>query len=238
MTQRTPYHEGHDLFVDALLSAPDDAPVPACPSWDVHDLLAHQVLQLEAAHDGTFPFEDAMSAIVAPTPEERVQALQRQERWIATGVARARSAARDGLLARWGDLTDNAVPQALGGLFPDLAVHLYDLLGALHSTQHRHHDLIAAALEFWTPFAIERVRLDTGCNIRVDIADPREGRSRQRDCLDGDVIVTASAFELLRVVTGRRARSQAAGVLQWSVLDDRIVAALPLYGWRAAPLNE
>lgn len=53
--------------------------VPACPGWDAHDLVAHQVHQLSGARDGSFPVQDSVDAMVAVKVDERQAARARQD---------------------------------------------------------------------------------------------------------------------------------------------------------------
>src|SRR4051794_40090948 len=151
-----------DHFVAALGSTPERARVPACPLWDAHDLLAHLVHQLQAANDGTFPVDDAMDALTAPTSAEGSRALERQEAWIETGVEALRLRPKETLVEYWQRLAEGALPQALAALAPDIVVHLFDLLGVKGDRRYRDEPFVAGALRFWAPVAIDRVRSATG----------------------------------------------------------------------------
>jgi hypothetical protein len=179
MEQHT-YLRAMRLFVEAVADGPLDCVVPACEGWDVHDLLAHQVHQLQGAIDGTFPFDDALTRLAAPDAGERAQAADRQETWIGAGVHGLRSRDANRLLDQWQDLIAVAPEGALDALAPDLTVHLFDLLGALGRTAHRTDPIVANALRFWAPFA--------------GVVPEESGMSE---------------FELLRAITGRRSRRQA-----------------------------
>lgn len=226
------YGEARALFVEALDSVHSAARVPACPAWSVVDLLAHQVHQLAGAGDGTFPVLDALAALVAPTADERRAASARQQDWIARGVQRWRRRPVPSLVEEWAALADDAPEIALAGLLPDLAVHLFDLLGAAGNRSHRDHPLVVDALRFWLGQADARVRLAGPGGLRLVIDHgPSIGEP------DAELTVSGSGFELLRTITGRRSRSQRA-LLRWTPDTTGAVEPVALYGWRDIPLDE
>ena len=217
------YVRARTLFVEALEAVQADDRVPACPAWTVHDLLAHQVHQLAGACDGTFPLAEAIAALSAATSDERGTALRRQQAWIDDGVRSLRARDIGDLVDAWADLTDDAPAIALEGLLPDLAVHLFDLLGVVGDRSHRSDPLVFAALRFWAAQADARVRLAGGDGLRLVVHDgPSIGEA------DAEVNASGTAFELLRTITGRRSRQQCR--------DE--VDAIAVYGWRDTPLDE
>jgi hypothetical protein len=197
---RETYLRAKDLFMEVLADADPTTPVPACPAWTVHELLAHQVHQLRGALDGSFPIADALAALVPADASVRRAAEDRQAAWIDDGVAALRSLSVRELMDEWSALADGAPDAVLDGLVPDIVVHLYDLLGATGSTAHRDDPIVIEALRFWAGQA--------GTQLP-----------------EGDAIL---AFELLRIITGRRSRDQALSV----------PVDVALYGWRATPLHE
>jgi uncharacterized protein (TIGR03083 family) len=178
------YRRAMESFVDALAEAEDDSPVPACPEWTVRDLLAHQVHQLAAACDGSFPLEDAMTRLAAPDARHRREAGERQDAWIAAGLDGRKAQTRQQLVDEWTSLVEHAPDIVLEALVPDVVVHLYDLLGAIGRRANRDDEMVAEALRFWAAQA----------NYEPSADD--------------------SAFELLRAITGRRSRSQAPALPQ------------------------
>ena len=132
--------------------------VPACPGWDVHDLVAHQVHQLSSASDGSFPVQDSLDAMVAVEVGERQAARARQDQWTAEGVRARRETPVEVLIAELRRLADQASAAALSALFPDVAVHLFDLLGAGGSSAYRDHAFVIPALRFWKRFAGMRLQ--------------------------------------------------------------------------------
>jgi hypothetical protein len=173
------YRRAMVLFIEALAVAEDGMPVPACPAWTVRDLLAHQVHQLAAACDGSFPITDAMARLTAPEVSERREAGARQDAWIGKGLDARRGHSTAALIEEWTSLVALAPDEVLDALVPDVVVHLHDLLGAIGSRAHRSDAMVEEALRFW---AAQAKYEPTG---------------------------DESAFELLRSITGRRSRSQA-----------------------------
>lgn len=224
-----PYGAASALFVDLVATADPHVVVPACPAWTVSDLLAHQVHQLAGAVDGSFPVADAHAALVAPTAAERAVARANQDRWIGAGIAARRRQGTDDLLLDWGRLAATAHPRARDALLPDLVVHLFDLLGALGDASHRDHVLVVDALLFWAAQADARHRSCTGRALRLVVPDGVTIGATT----DHTDEVHGSAFELLRTITGRRARTEIDIAAEPDTLD-----CLALYGWRETPLQE
>jgi hypothetical protein len=174
------YDRAKSRFVAALSCCNPTDLVPACPAWTVHDLLAHQVHQLRAAVDGSFPLEDAMAAIRAEDRSARAAARERQERWIRDGVRCLRARTPSLLVDDWDDACRQSDPAIRGALVPDIVVHLFDLFGVTRTRELRDDPMVAEALAFWV------------------------------SQLPGSVIQEMDDdFELLRVVTGRRSKEQA-----------------------------
>jgi hypothetical protein len=177
------YEAARRRFTTCVRDADPTATIPACPAWNVRELVAHQVHQLSGALDGSFPIVDAVDRLSAADASTRFAAAERQEAWIRSGVAewRAQSA------------------EVLNALVPDVVVHLLDLEAVTHTRDERDDALVALALEFWS--SVAGASIPTGAKDR---------------------------FELLRVITGRRSRSQAPGMAE----------SVALYGWRETDLVE
>jgi uncharacterized protein (TIGR03083 family) len=230
------YLHAHKVFLESLASVGDTLPVPACPGWDVHDLVAHQVHQLQAACEGDFPLLDSITAISAPDPGDRSLALARQENWIAGGLRARREVSVDALVNQWATIEAEAPPDVLAALVPDIAVHLFDLLGASRSRAHRDAPIVVAALRFWAPYAINLVRREAKRELGL-VLDGGQEPSGTIGGAEADVVVAATPFELLRTVTGRRSLDQAIG-LTWKPRDDAVIERFSVYGWRTWGLDE
>src|SRR5207237_815411 len=72
---------------------------------------------------------------------------------------------------------------------------------------HRRGPFVLEAARFWARYADTRLRLAGHGGLRLDL----DGAARVGD-MNADVVVAGTAFELLRVLTGRRSRAQADAV--------------------------
>jgi uncharacterized protein (TIGR03083 family) len=226
------YLDVRNVFVGEAASIEATAGVPACPGWDVHDLLAHQVHQLSSACDGTFPVRDALDAIVAAESRRRA-ARTRQDRWVAGGVAARRDVSIARLTAEWDALTPGAPAAALAALLPDLAVHLFDLLGAAGRPGHRDDPFVVPALLFWARYCEVRLERAGRGPLRLELA----GGAGSIGPVDAPLVVAGTPFELLRSMVGRRSARQAEA-LRWEGADAVARESFSVYGWRADDLVE
>ena len=210
--------------------------VPACPGWDVHDLVAHQVHQLSGACDGTFPVQDALDAIAGADSARRREARAGQDSWAARGVAGRRGVPIPELIGEWDALATGAPTGALAGLFPDLAVHFFDLLGSVERTGFRDEAFVVPALRFWFRYCEIRLRQVGRGPLRLELVTT-SGRERPIGPMDASLVVAGTPFELLRSVVGRRSVSQV-DALRWDGADEVAREYFSVYGWRTDDLNE
>jgi uncharacterized protein (TIGR03083 family) len=230
------YLDLRHLFVGQAGAIEATAGVPACPGWDVHDLVAHQVHQLSSACDGTFPVRDALDAIVGAEPERRRSARTRQDRWVAGGVAALRSAPIAQLTAEWHALARGAPTAALAALFPDLAVHFFDLLGSVGHAGYRDEPFVVPALRFWARNCEIRLQQAGRGPLRLELAATSESEDPIGP-VDAPLVVAGTPFELLRSMVGRRSARQA-DALRWEGADDVARECFSVYGWRVDDLDE
>ena len=112
------YHETRRR-VTALVRELDDAdferPVPACPAWDVHDLLSHMSGIPDALANGNYPSGDTQAWLDALVEERKdVPVEELLDRWAAT----------DGKI-------DDLVDSSGGQMLADVVSHEHDLRGAV-----------------------------------------------------------------------------------------------------------
>jgi uncharacterized protein (TIGR03083 family) len=131
--------------VGTLAPADEQRPVPACPDWDVHDLVAHMVGIPVALTTGNLPSGEFQG-------------------WLDGLVADRRDVPLDALLAQWQGC-DGALDDLLGGgaggpLLSDVCVHEHDLRGALDRPGARDSPELAyvlpIVLESFAPALAER----------------------------------------------------------------------------------
>ncbi len=230
------YLDLRGLFVSQAMRIEATTEVPACPGWDVHDLVAHQVHQLSSARDGTFPLHDALNAIVGADADHRQAAQARQDRWIAAGVAARRVVPVAELAAEWDVIAVGAPAAALAGLFPDLTVHFFDLLGSVRRTGYRDEPFVVAALGFWARNCDIRLQQAGRGPLRLEL-DETSGSVESIGRVDAPLVVAGTSFELLRSIVGRRSRRQA-DALRWEGADDVAREWFSVYGWRIDDLDE
>jgi uncharacterized protein (TIGR03083 family) len=230
------YLDLRDLFVSQAESIEATAGVPACPAWDVHDLVAHQVHQLSSACDGTFPVQDALDAMVGADADRRQAARARQDRWVAAGVGARRVVPIAELSAEWEVLALDAPAAVLAGLFPDVAVHFFDLLGSVGRTGYRDEPFVVSALRFWVGNCEVRLQQARRGPLRLELEEIA-GSVETIGPVDAPLVVAGTPFELLRSIVGRRSRRQA-DALQWEGADELARECFSVYGWRVDDLDE
>ncbi len=165
--------------------------VPACPEWNVHDVLAHLVGVTDDALSGRL---DGAST----------------DPWTAAQVDKRRHRSLPELLEEWeetGPRLDEAIAgigAAANQLVFDTATHEHDLRHALGSAGARDADSTRIAFEFvlgrWSEnflaHGFEPLRLNAGATT----AEAGEGVPV--------AIVSMSQFEALRALSGRRSVNQ------------------------------
>jgi uncharacterized protein (TIGR03083 family) len=211
MTQRREvgdlYRSGR-LRIEQMLGAlePDRwaVPVPACPGWDVHAVLAHLVGVVEDSGAGRLNGP--------PGPEQT-----------AAEVARHGSTPPDELLWRWTELSPpfERVLSA-GSIWPaffDVLSHEHDLHGALGTVGDRDGDVVLVAkllvrgVDMGRPFQV-----DTGEVVLTSSVPGEE-----------PLVLRASAFEVFRLRMGRRSRAQVLA-MDWSEDPGDLVDRLFVFG--------
>ncbi len=157
-------------------------PVPSCPEWTVHDLLAHNVAIPAAIAVGDLPAGD-------------------QQAWLDGLLAARRGQPVAELAAEWAGLDEviGGVLSATAVLLDDLATHEHDLRAAVGRPDHTalEADLVLpAALEAISAGLVER-------GLGAVVVEAPEGTWSSHDAEPGWTI-RASAWEAFRTVGSRR----------------------------------
>lgn len=166
------------------------APVPACPGWDVHAVVAHMVGMVE----------DAAAGDLAGPPDPAQTARE---------VERHRDTAPSALLERWTELAppfEAVVSSAsIWPAFFDVLSHEHDLCSALGEAGPRGDDVDLAAKLLVRGVQLDRpLHVDTGDAVLVSTGG------------DGEpLVLRTSAFEAFRLRMGRRSRAQVLA-MDWS----------------------
>ena len=210
------YRSSRARLTDLLTGLdPDDwsAPVPACPGWDVRDVVAHLVGVIEDSDNGLLD---------GPPPPEQT----------ADEVARHRDQDTSALLDRWEELAPpfeeliSAV--SIWPAFFDVLSHEHDVHGALGSTGDQDHPEVRLAAKLLVRGA------DLGRPFVVDTGtDQLTSAVREGDPL----VLRTSAFEAFRLRLGRRSRSQVLA-LDWSEDPGDLVDRLFVFGPAEVDLSE
>ena len=174
-------------------------PVPACPAWTVHDVIAH------------------LSGVIDDILAGRLDGVATDPWTEAQVVARKDASVRE-MLADWGEKAPQveAMVDGFGGpgrqLVADVVTHEHDLRGALETPGAHESDAVDIGLDFVAPgFVASASRLGLPA-VEVRATDGRRWSSG-----DGPAEVTliAGPYDLLRSFTGRRSPAQI-GKLDWS----------------------
>ncbi len=216
--------------------------VPATPDWRVVDVVAHVTGIASDAAEGSFPpglnlleqFRDA--AVVAIRDE------------FAEGhVQLRRGRTPDEVVAEWGAIEPELLGRFAADAPPerrlpmgwdaivvtDLCIHADDVAGALGTAPQRGSAAAGIALPTYCFGVDYRIRA-----LGLPALAVRYGeRERVLGAGSAAVSVTADRWELLRVLGGRRSRSQIAA-LDWSGDPEPYLPLLPAYGERTDALHE
>ncbi len=213
--------------------------VPACPDWEVRDVLAHVVGLARDAVAGDLPAMD----LLEQWRDEGVASTR--DAMTAAQVERAAGRTVEDLVDEWRALATTMAPMFDGEvLFPepapfglgailitDLAVHDQDVHGALGVP--RPTDRLVQSFGVATYcFGVDYRVLQLGLPALVVRYGERE---RVLGAGDTGATVTADRYELLRALAGRRSRRQILA-FDWEGDPDPYVALIPAYGERADDL--
>lgn len=189
------YQQSKDAIISLVSEANQHANVPACPEWTIRDLLGHQVGVVEDAVAGNL---DDLGQ-----PHWTAAQVQRHTHHDLDGVKHA----WDKAIARSGD----AWPQIAEACIPDIAIHEFDIRGAVGNTEDRTSPIIFAAFDLFAGFLNESFREMNLPALRI-VADDRtvvlgEGEPQLE--------LRTSQHEFTRFVTGRRSPAQMRA-MDWS----------------------
>lgn len=211
MTQRIPVGERYGAsrarIVERLSTLDDDGwrvPVPACPGWDVHAVVAHLVGVVEDSAAGEL--------LGPPGPEQTAREVERN-----------RGGSPSALLERWGELAppfEAVVSSAsIWPAFFDVLSHEHDLRSALGEVGPRGDDVDLAAKLLVRGVQLDRpLHVDTGDAVLVSTGG------------DGEpLVLRTSAFEAFRLRMGRRSRAQVLA-MDWSEDPAPWIDALFVFG--------
>ena len=217
------------------------AAVPACPGWEVHDVLAHVVGLASDAVTGSLPTMD----LLEQWRDDEVSGTR--DRMTAHQVERLGDRSIESLADDWRQLITTISPMLKGEIpFPDpapfglgailvtdLEIHYQDVRGALGLPPANDGPALSLALATYCFGVDYRIR-------KLDLpALAVQYGGKQRILGDGEpqVTVAGDRFELLRAFGGRRSRKQILA-LDWHGDPGPYLPIIPAYGERADDLVE
>jgi len=215
--------------LSSLVSDVDDpagVPVPACPRWSVHDVIAHL----------TAVVEDVLAGRLTGPPSDEDTASQ---------VARRENIETALVLAEWAEMA----PTFEGMLsevrvwpgFLDALAHEHDVRGALSAPAGRDsYEMVVASewlLSNWRPAVPVHVKvgereLTVGPKSeKTDETGTTDSGQTHADIADSDVdlTLTTTPFEAFRFRLGRRSRAQLRA-MQWSGDPGPVIDKMTVFG--------
>jgi len=199
-------------LLDELPSSAAHTPVDACPGWDVHDVVAHLVGIVD----------DALAGRLSGPPDEE-QTTDQVARSADVPVAR--------LVERWNEqATEFEAAVTAFEIWPaaiDAVTHELDIAAALGRDDTRDHPDVRTVAR---RLLADR---DTGTTLQFVVGD--EVLATFGDTPPHSVRCTA--FEVTRIVLGRRAASQVLA-MDWTPKLDSVPPDLFVFGPRTEPLHE
>jgi uncharacterized protein (TIGR03083 family) len=237
------YLEVQGRLIESLVEPGADvlAPVPVCPGWSVHDVLAHHVGAVAGAAAGDLGEFGELDILEQwrDTEVRRIrdsltahQVEERRLRDLPALVSEWRTATTDVLPLLRGDTPVPAtLPPFVGFmLIGDLVVHETDIRAALGLPRAMPSKALSLALVAYS-FSLEnRIRI-LGLPALVLAYDGKERRIGEPPV---GATLTADRHELVRVLAGRRTGEQILG-LAWAGEPGPFVDVLSEYGPATVP---
>lgn len=194
--------------LSALVGGVEDparVPVPACPDWSVHDVIAHLVAVVE----------DVLAGRLTGPPTDEETAAQ---------VARRDGIDTSAVLAEWAEMAP-PLESLLSEVkvwpgFLDVLAHEHDVRGALSAPAGRDSYEMEAASEWlvssWRPDSPLLVRIGN----KQQAIGPETGP---------DLTLTTTAFEAFRFRLGRRSAAQLRA-MDWSGDPGLVLDTICIFG--------
>ncbi len=180
------------------------APVPSCPKWTVHDVVAHVAGVVSDVLAGRMDG-------IATGPWTQAQVDAARSRFLADIVDEwdVQAPTFEGFL----DAVGARGPQAVA----DIATHEQDVRGALQVPGARDSDAVTIALSFLAPILVASAEA-IGVRLRVEADGEAFGEENAGTVLRG------GQWELMRAMTGRRSVDQLRA-LDWAGFDEALLPA-------------
>ncbi|UDY36312.1 maleylpyruvate isomerase family mycothiol-dependent enzyme [Dermatobacter hominis] len=202
--------------VDALLRDQSEdrwrRPVPACPGWQVRDVLAHLYGNVE----------DGAAGRITGVPDARLTDEQ---------VERHRADPPLALLDGWAEVAP-LMAEAIerGDIWPaliDAVAHEHDIRGALGEPGARDDPVVVAIAGVLADGLV-----GSAPSLRIELGSRTCGRS------DAELVLVTTPFELVRGRLGRRTMSEVAALDWSSVPPGAVLDQYFVFGPASVPLGE
>lgn len=237
------YEEARRAISDVVSGLDEDGlstMVPACPDWNVRDVVVH-LKEVAAGSLGSGVPDNFLSAW---NDEGARSALNE---WTRGHVEAGRAVPLEETLAEWDKAAARLVPMMRGDeAFPasappfadwiittDVSAHLHDIYGALGIVRDRD----AAPVKIGMRSYIQGIALRLQMSGAPAVAFAADGKEWVAG--DGEPVakVSGSRFELFRALSGRRSPDQIKA-LDWTGDPEPFVELFYPYGVRTEPLVE
>jgi uncharacterized protein (TIGR03083 family) len=194
-------------------------PVPTCPRWSVHDVVAH------------------VSGVVDDVLAGRMDGVA-TDAWTAAQVSAGRGRPTTELISRWNveapafESGLDAVGRSGHQVVADVATHEHDIRAAIRAPGDRDSDAVLIGLAFMGE-AFTRSAQAKDVSVRVEYGTRSHGPDHPEAVLSGE------PFELLRALTGRRSVDQILA-LTWTGDPQAVIDAFTFGPFRPAeqPIHE
>lgn len=203
------YRESQQAICELITTENENTMVPACPAWNLHNLISHL----------TGAMEDFLSGNTEGAPGDA---------WTAAQVERYRDTELADIKTKWLAATDQAGPlfDQMGVTFlPDIVTHEFDVRGALGNTDRRDAEgllVILGVMQMWKRPYFEKHGLPA---VEV-VAD---GHHVVFGDGEPQITLTTSLYEASRVIAGRRSFNQMRQ-LDWSADPEAWLPHLSVLG--------
>ena len=227
-------------FVSSLPEKDLRRPVPATPTWSIHDVIAHMSGALACVASGDFPRE----FFLAIGSKEGIALINE---WTERQVEDRRERPIQDLLDEWESATASIAPMIRGDVpwpdqvFPfagyvlmtDLAIHQQDIYGALGVVKDREEAPISIGFSTYVSGIDLRIQSEGGPSIRFVTEDKEKVAGQEEPA----ATVRGSRFELFRALSGRRSLDQIRKY-EWEGDPEPFLKFFYPYGVREEPLVE